>query len=277
MIFDCITYSNTYEDLILEIRFNTLDKYIHKFIIVEATTDHSGKEKKLSFNINKFLKFKKKIRYIVVKDMPKDTKPFYYNGRFWHENIVRDEYQRNQIMRGLNDIKEDDLVIISDCDEIPNLERLEKIKIKRYAVFNQKYYKYKLNLLSPDQTPWQGSRIIKAKYLSKKMTPQWLRYQYTKRIKFWQIHRYFTNPLVIDNGGWHFSFAFPPDKIKLKMDSYAHGELKTKKFTDINYIKKRIKNKTDIFSNNKLKKVKLDKTFPDFILKNKEKFKKIII
>lgn len=277
MIFDCITYSNTYEDLILEIRFNTLDKYIHKFIIVEATTDHSGKEKKLSFNINKFLKFKKKIRYIVVKDMPKDTKPFYYNGRFWHENIVRDEYQRNQIMRGLNDIKEDDLVIISDCDEIPNLERLEKIKIKRYAVFNQKYYKYKLNLLSPDQTPWQGSRIIKAKYLSKKMTPQWLRYQYTKRIKFWQIHRYFTNPLVIDNGGWHFSFVFPPDKIKLKMDSYAHGELKTKKFTDINYIKKRIKNKTDIFSNNKLKKVKLDKTFPDFILKNKEKFKKIII
>ena len=277
MIFDCITYSNTYEDLILEIRFNTLDKYIHKFIIVEATIDHSGKEKKLSFNINKFLKFKKKIRYIVVKDMPKDTKPFYYNGRFWHENIVRDEFQRNQIMRGLNDIKEDDLVIISDCDEIPNLERLEKIKIKRYAVFNQKYYKYKLNLLSPDQTPWQGSRIIKAKYLSKKMTPQWLRYQYTKRIKFWQIHRYFTNPLVIDNGGWHFSFAFPPDKIKLKMDSYAHGELKTKKFTDINYIKKRIKNKTDIFSNNKLKKVKLDKTFPDFILKNKEKFKKIII
>lgn len=277
MIFDCITYSNTYEDLILEIRFNTLDKYIHKFIIVEATIDHSGKEKKLSFNINKFLKFKKKIRYIVVKDMPKDTKPFYYNGRFWHENIVRDEFQRNQIMRGLNDIKEDDLVIISDCDEIPNLERIEKIKIKRYAVFNQKYYKYKLNLLSPDQTPWQGSRIIKAKYLSKKMTPQWLRYQYTKRIKFWQIHRYFTNPLVIDNGGWHFSFAFPPDKIKLKMDSYAHGELKTKKFTDINYIKKRIKNKTDIFSNNKLKKVKLDRTFPDFILKNKEKFKKIII
>ena len=277
MIFDCITYSNTYEDLILEIRFNTLDKYIHKFIIVEATIDHSGKEKKLSFNINKFLKFKKKIRYIVVKDMPKDTKPFYYNGRFWHENIVRDEYQRNQIMRGLNDIKEDDLVIISDCDEIPNLERLEKIKIKRYAVFNQKYYKYKLNLLSPDQTPWQGSRIIKAKYLSKKMTPQWLRNQYTKRIKFWQIHRYFTNPLVIDNGGWHFSFVFPPDKIKLKMDSYAHGELKTKKFTDINYIKKRIKNKTDIFSNNKLKKVKLDRTFPDFILKNKEKFKKIII
>ena len=52
MIFDCITYSNTYEDLILEIRFNTLDKYIHKFIIVEATIDHSGKEKKLSFNIN---------------------------------------------------------------------------------------------------------------------------------------------------------------------------------------------------------------------------------
>ena len=100
--------------------------------------------------------------------MPKNTKPFFYNRRYWHENIVRDEYQRNQIMRGLKDIKDEDLIIISDCDEIPNLETLSNIEIKKFAVFNQKFFKFKLNLLSPGQTPYQGSRIIKAKYLKKK-------------------------------------------------------------------------------------------------------------
>ena len=277
MIFDCIIYSNNYEDLILEIRLNTLDKFVDKFIIVEATLDHSGRRKKLNFNINKFKKFKHKIRYIVVKDMPKNTKSFYYNGRKWHKNFVREEFQRNQIMRGLYDIKDEDIIIISDCDEIPNLNQLKKVKIKKYAVFNQKFYKYKLNLLSVKQTPWQGSRVIIAKYLKKKITPQWLRQQYTKKIKFWQIHRYFTNPMIIENGGWHFSFAFSPKYIKTKMESFAHGELKTKKTKDVNFLKEQIKNKRDIINGELLKKVKLDFSFPKFILKNKKKYSKLIL
>ena len=277
MIFDCITYSNNYQDLVLELRLNTLDKYVDKFVIVEATLDHAGNQKRLNFNINKFEKFKKKIRYIVVNDLPKNTKSFYYNKSYWHKNIVRDEYQRNQIMRGLYDIKENDLVIISDLDEIPNLERLSEVKIKKFAVFNQKFYKYKFNLLSAGQTPFQGSRVIKAKYLSKKVTPQWLRYQYTKRIKFWQFHRLITNPMVIENGGWHFSFALSPEGIKSKMESYAHGELITKKNTDINFIKERIEKRVDIFSNSKLTKVELDSTFPEYILKNIEKFRELIL
>ena len=139
MIFDCITYSNNNEDLILEIRLNTLDKYVDKFVIVEATLDHAGNKKRLNFNINKFKKFEKKIRYIRVNDMPEKTEPFYYNRRYWHKNIVRDEYQRNQIMRGLYDVKDEDLVIISDCDEIPNLKELTNRNIKKFAVFNQKF------------------------------------------------------------------------------------------------------------------------------------------
>ena len=277
MIFDCITYSNTNEDLVLELRLNTLDEYVDKFVIVEATLDHAGNSKKLYFNINKFKNFKKKVRYIVVDDMPKNTKPFIYNRRYWHENIVRDEYQRNQIMRGLKDIKDEDLIIISDCDEIPNLETLSNIEIKKFAVFNQKFFKFKLNLLSPGQTPYQGSRIIKAKYLKKKITPQWLRYQYTKRIKFWQFYRYFTNPIVIENGGWHFSFALSPENIRSKMNSYAHGELVNEKLTDLNFIKQRIENKIDIFSDDKLIKLNIDSSFPKYLLKNKKKFEHLIL
>jgi len=275
MIFDCFTYFN--DDLITDLRLNTLDKFVDKFIIVEATTDHSGKKKELCFDLKKFEKFKHKIRYIIVDDLPKNTKPFYYNKRMWHENMVRDEYQRNQILRGLYDAKDDDLIVISDNDEIPNLSNLKNINFRKYAVFNQKFYKYKFNLLSPDQTPYQGSRVIKKKYLKGKITPQWLRYQYTRRIKFWQIHRHFTNPTIIEDGGWHFSFVISPEKIRIKMQAYGHAELNTVKFTNVNYIENRIKNHKDVFSDTLLKRIEIDDTFPDYIVKNKKKFEKFIV
>ena len=274
MIFDCFTYFN--DDLMTELRLNTLDKYVDKFVIIEATTDHAGKKKKLNFNIEKFDNFKNKIRYIVVNDLPKNTKPFYYNRRIWHKNMVREEYQRNQIMRGISDAKDEDLIIISDNDEIPNLENLENFKFKNFAVFNQKFFRYKLNLLSEAQTPYQGSRIVRKKYLKGRITPQWLRHQYTKRIKPWQIHRYFTNPVVIENGGWHFSFMISPEKISLKMKAYGHGELNTKKFTDIDYIKERIANQMDVFSDTKLKKIEINETYPDYLINNLIKFKDFI-
>ena len=70
-LYDCLMYFN--EDLALEIRLNTLNKYVDKFIIAEATTTHAGIEKKLKFNLNNFSKFKDKIDYIIVDDMPKNT------------------------------------------------------------------------------------------------------------------------------------------------------------------------------------------------------------
>ena len=275
MIFDCFTYFN--DDLITELRLNILNKYVDKFVIVEATTDHSGKKKNLNFNIKRFEQFEKKIRYIIVEDLPKNTKPFYYNKRIWHENMVREEYQRNQIMRGLYDAKDEDLIIISDNDEIPNLKNLNKVNFRRYAVFNQKFYKYKINLLSENQTPYQGSRIIRKKYLKNNVTPQWLRYQYTKRIKFWQVHRYITNPTIIENGGWHFSFVISPEKISYKMKAYGHGELNTEKFTNVSYIREKIESRKDFISNMPLKKVDLDETFPEYIIKNKKKFEEFLI
>lgn len=275
MIYDCFTYFN--DDLITELRLNTLDKYVDKFVIVEANLDHAGKPKKLNFDIKKFQKFKNKIRYIVVTDLPKETNSFYFNRRHWHKNMVRDEYQRNQIMRGINDAKDEDLIIISDNDEIPNLKNIYNIKFKRYAVFNQKFYKYKFNLLSPNQTPYQGSRVIIKKFLKGNITPQWLRYKYTKRIKFWQVHRYFTNPFVIEDGGWHFSFIQTPEKIRSKILAYGHGEFNNDKFTNLEYIKNRINSNKELFSDTDLEKVELDETFPKYLIHNKEKFKDFLI
>ena len=272
MIYDCVTYKN--EDIILELRFNTLNKFVDKFIIVEATKNHAGKPKKLNFSIEKFKKFEEKIRYIIVDDMPEKVSSFYYNRRWWHENIVRDIHQRNQIMRGLQDAQDDDLIVISDIDEIPDLSKLNNFKLKKYAVFSQRFYKYKFNLLSPSQTPYQGSRIVRKKYLK---SPQWLRHQYSKKIKFWQIHRYFTNPPIIKNGGWHFSFIGSPETVKNKIEDYAHGEINTQKNKDLDRIKQKIRDNEDVIDDVVLQKVELDNTFPEYILKNQDKFKNFIL
>ena len=273
MIFDCFSYFN--EDLILDLRLNTLDKFVDKFIIVEATKDHAGRNRKLNFQIENFKKFKNKIRYIVVEDLPDKVFPFKENRSMWHENHIRDRHQRNQIMRGLFDAKDDDLILISDLDEIPDLRKLENVKIKRYAIFFQKIYKYKINLLSESEYPWQGSRIIRKKFLK---SPQWLRNKIYKRIKFWQFHRYLTNPKFIHNGGWHFSYIMPLGKIKHKIESFAHGEWNSEKFSNIDHIKKQIEAKRDLYNNNRiLKKVEIDNTFPRYILDNIEKFREFIV
>ena len=99
-----------------------------------------------------------------------------------------------------------------------------------------------------------------------------------KRIKFWQIHRYFTNPKFIHDGGWHFSYIMPLDKIKHKIESFAHGEWNLDKFTNINYIKKQIEAQRDLYNNNRiLKKVEIDDTFPRYIHDNIDKFRQFIV
>ena len=108
-IYDCCIYFD--DDLVLDIRLNILNKYVDYFVIVEGKKDHQGNIKKLNFKMEKFSKFKDKIRYIVADDFPKSD----YTWDLEH-------YQRNTISEGLFDVKEDDLIIVSDVDEIPNPE-----------------------------------------------------------------------------------------------------------------------------------------------------------
>ena len=122
MIYDYFSYWD--EDLLLELRLNILDKYIDYFVIVEGNKTWQNNSKKLRFNINKFLKFKKKIIYIPVTDMPDGIDPY-----------LRENFQRNAIMRGLEEADDDDNIIISDLDEIPN-----PLKISRFKK-NMKYTK----------------------------------------------------------------------------------------------------------------------------------------
>ena len=138
-IFDCFQYFN--EEHIAEIRFNILDKFVDSFVIVESTVNHQGKSKKLHFDINKYKKFKNKINYIVVDDTPENIKKPHKGG----ESLV-EQHQRNSIMKGIKNADDNDLIILSDVDEIPNLNKLNEFDKKKYAVFSQKMFMYKLNL-----------------------------------------------------------------------------------------------------------------------------------
>ena len=117
MIYDCFSYWD--EDLLLDLRFNILNKDVDFFVVVEGNKTWQNNSKNLRFDINKFEKFRDKIIYIPVTDMPGGTDPY-----------LRENFQRNAISRGLEKCKDDDLIIISDLDEIPNLSRLNTL-IKR--------------------------------------------------------------------------------------------------------------------------------------------------
>ena len=159
-IYDCFMYFD--EDLLLDLRLNTLNKSVKKFIITEATYTHNGSKKNLNFDIDKFKKFKDKITYIVVDNQPKDimelsdTDSKEKRGeKLILNGMARDYFQRESLSRGISEAKDDDLILISDLDEIPNLNELDNSKIgNNIIIFEQKMFYYKLNLFMKITIGW---------------------------------------------------------------------------------------------------------------------------
>tara|TARA_B110001452_G_C15107373_1_gene386067 strand:- start:57 stop:842 length:786 start_codon:yes stop_codon:yes gene_type:complete len=259
-IFDCFLYNG--EKIVLDIRLNTLSKYIEKFIIVESKYDHQGNKKKLTFKIDEFKKFKEKITYLVIENFP---------GKL--SNWERENYQRNYLNEGLALANENDYIIISDVDEIPDLTKVTDLNNYKFTVFEQKMFYYKINLHNKTEPFWHGSRICKKKYLK---SPQWLRDQSIKNYPFWRFDKIKWN--IIKNGGWHFSFLMNPDQIKSKIKSFAHAEYNNEYYTNLEKIERSIENKIDLFNRPiSYKKDNIDEMFPRYIIDNKEKFKEWII
>ena len=133
-IYDCFSYLD--EDLLLNLRLNILNRFVDYFVIVESDRTWQNNYKNHNFDILKFDKFKEKIIYIKVTDMPDGDNPY-----------LRENFQRNCILRGLTNAENNDLIIISDLDEIPNPKNLNKFGTNmRYAVFKQLHFYYKFNL-----------------------------------------------------------------------------------------------------------------------------------
>ena len=250
-LFDCTTYYD--EELIIDLRLNMLDHYVDKFIICEAKFSHSGRKKELNFDLRKFSKFKKKIEYIVVENEPKDLvyeddgnkKESHLN---WRSNSVkRIAFQRNKLLDVVNEIaSENDYIIFSDNDEIPNLDLFDTKNSKsKITIFEQDLFYYKFNLLC-DRIKWYGTRIIKKKDL---INFEWLRQVKPKKYPFYRIDTFlkndrYMNVNIVKNGGWHFTRMISPEEIhKKELDTEHHDEYRASKKTPEmikDFIKRRV-------------------------------------
>ena len=164
-IFDCFIYNN--EEMILDLRLSYLNKYVKKFIIVESKYTHQGNLKKNFLNLNEFKKYKDKIDYNLIDKFPENL-----------SNWGRENYQRNFLMNSIKDLNEDDYIMISDLDEIPNLRNLNSIIKSKFTAFQQTNYSFKFNLKNITFPIWYGTKLCKKKYLK---SPQWLRDQKVKK------------------------------------------------------------------------------------------------
>jgi len=293
-IFDCFMYFD--EDTVLDVRLNYLNKYVDKFVIIEAEYNHKGEKRKPKFDIKNFEKFKDKIIYLLIKqkipgmyeinDFDSDDKK---NGKHVMNALKRENFQRNCIADGLSDASDEDWIIISDLDEIPNLNDNDLKNIKSPIVFFKQlmmYYKFNLVL---ENYPWIGSKACKKKSLK---SPQWLRNIKDRAYSWWRLDTLFSESKyikikIIENGGWHFSYLKSPEDIEKKLKSYLHhteyelNQLGVKDIKEMIINKKTIYNlKVDSRSNkfddgNRLEKIDLN-LLPNYILENKNKFKEWI-
>ena len=228
-IFDCFMYFD--EEMILDLRLNILDKYVDYFVIVESTFTHRGEKRELKFNQNKFEHFKDKIIYLIYDQISENIEDIYTNDTEKEKSrklimnaIFRENGQRNFISRGLKDAENDDIILISDVDEIPNLNGLDFNQInQKIFLFEQDMLYYKFNLKLPNLS-WKGSRGCRKKYFK---NPQWLRNIKVRKYPFYRLDTFFsktkyTNIKFIENGGWHFSNIKTAKEIENKLRSYLH-------------------------------------------------------
>ena len=261
-IYDCFQYFN--EDHIVDLRLNILNDFVDYFVISESTRTHQGKPKKINFDVKNFSKFKNKIIFIIA-DYKKEIS---FDNHTGGESPI-EQHQRNSLIEGLKQASSEDLIILSDSDEIPDLSKLSKINNKkRFIAFSQKMFMYKLNLKNLSESNWIGSKITKKKNIK---SMQDLRNLKFKNYPFWRIDK--LNQQIV-KGGWHFSYLQSPEQILTKIKSFSHGEFNKENLNE-NDIQEKILKKKDIFGRNtKLEKISIDNSFPEYIRKNKDKLSK---
>ena len=289
-IFDCTNYFN--EDMMYGLRLKILDKCVDKFVVAEARYSHSGEPKKLNFDINRYPNFKDRIIYIVVDNEPNDLsdlKDLSYDqaqGMKRMNSLKRIKQQYDALSKGIKDASQDDLIILSDCDEIPNLENLEQLDFHKILIFKQLLFYYKFDL-HHDKMTWHGSKGCLKKDLK---TFNWLRNVKNKKYNFLRIDTYFSknkyiNIKIIENGGWHFTNIKSPKDIVMKLSNFGeHNEFEMSDI-DVEKMTKLVKERKVYFNHtadksdlnkysygHQLKKIDKD-LLPKYLVDNYSKFK----
>lgn len=276
MIYDCFTFFNELD--VLELRLNILDEVIDKFVLVEATRTHSNHEKPLYFrdNMGRYEKFLDKIVHVIVDTYPE------YNNSWTYEN-----YQRNCIINGLTDCSDDDIILLSDCDEIPRPETVEKYKeYTGVTCLLQDMYFYFLNYLDTAHYIWRGgTKVLRYEVIKNNLLDEaYVKYNEHSFPRDLNIGPTFTKIRLyndckyVANGGWHFSYLGGVEAIRSKLKAFAHQEYNTDEILDEKRMNTLISSGRDIFgeSNHKFISIPINETYPKYLIDNILKYDHLI-
>lgn len=293
-IYDGFLFFNELD--LLDLRLNILNDVVDYFVLVESSVTHQGESKPFIFEENKqkYQKFLEKIIHIKVTNTPEDFSnlpnqsddPIYSQiyeqikntklfNRFDknHNGFGRDFFQKECIKLGFKNCKDDDIVISSDLDEIPNPEYLSRLNeyfsADELYTFNQTHYCFYLNMLNYSHidntstnrnitTNWKGSRMGT--------------YDKIKNYSLNELRAQNNNDLL--NGGWHFSYMGGIDKVKTKLKSYSHQERNTD--FNLNNFDKFLEKNINIIQEGRLELIQINDTFPKYLINNIDKFKHLI-
>lgn len=264
MVYDCFSFFNELD--LLEIRLNIMNSVVDKFVIAEATRTHQKKEKPLHFfkNRERFKPFLEKIEYIVV-----DTYPTFWNsGRLKINSWHYEKNQREQLIKGLTKCNPDDMIIVSDLDEIPNPEVVKKhIQSNENIVFEQYMFMFYLNMISKSKNSnkyesWSGSVMTKFKNIKNLNKVRLLR----------GVEN--TNTVRLPEAGWHFSYMGGVEKIVTKLESFAHTEFNYSDFKSPARIQEIIQKGEDLFNPHVINTpLKDENILPPYLIQNKIKYR----
>ncbi|MBO5031567.1 MAG: glycosyl transferase GT17 family protein [Lachnospiraceae bacterium] len=266
MVYDCFQFFNELD--ILKIRLNVLSPVVDKFVISEATETFSGLKKPLYYEENKelFAEFADKIIHVVVEDTPEG------------DTHYRDTFQKNAVTRGLKDCTDEDIIIFSDLDEIPNPDKIREIlqnfqEDKIYHFAQRLFYCYlnmeevSGNLLSyagefegVARKKWIGTKMLSYKLLREQnLLLGELRFPERKEIG-----------IRVEDGGWHFGYMGGKGekdikkRVQEKVVSAAHQEYNSKHV--LSQVTDQIKDGKDIFGRNaQFVRCEIDESFPEYI------------
>jgi len=249
-IYDCFPFFNELD--LLEVRFNELNDVVDRFVITEATLTHGGKAKPLYFkdNLKRFEKFLHKVTHIVVSDYPA------------LDSWSIERHQRDALMKGLTDCRDEDIIIIGDADEIPRASKITSYDpTQGIMALLQRLYYYKINCQSTGMF-WDWCKMVTYGELKTK-SPCQVRYTpFTDRSK------------LISEAGWHFSYIANIEGIIEKIGASAHQEYNLPEWKDKSKVEQRVREGRDIFDRPlEYAFVEVDDSYPKFMLDNIKTFK----
>jgi beta-1,4-mannosyl-glycoprotein beta-1,4-N-acetylglucosaminyltransferase len=271
-----------------EVRLNILKDKVDKFIVTESTYSHSGKKKKLNFDISNYPKVKDKIIHSVIDKEPDGIVPENNDPSLQRSNsLKRIALSYDESLKALKESSDEDLIMLSDNDEIPNLNSKDFATNKKDIVlFKQLFFYFRFDLLY-DRMHWFGTKGCKKKKLK---SLSWLRNIKLKKYPFWRLDALFSetkqiNLQIIQDGGWHFTNLKTPEEMYEKFMNFGHhDEFKLSGLT-IEKIREKIKNKEMFYdhfadqsstnkwkSDYKLKKYN-SKLLPKYLSDNQNKYK----